>query len=136
MMKRYLAAMLVVALALSCGLYALAGEDVTEPDPPTDPPTEPTTEPPPEPTEVSTVDDPDPVTDETALKYIISALFGEYTPRTRTVTVHLADGTTAETTEIIPGVAGMDWHWIAGVGLFSVVLLCFFKALGGVLKRG
>lgn len=73
---------------------------------------------------------------ETALKSIVSALFGEYAPKTQTVTEYLPDGSSVTSQEYVPGVAGMDWHWIAGVGLFSLVLLCLFKLLGGVLTRG
>lgn len=74
--------------------------------------------------------------DPEALPTVIEALFGEYTPRTQTVTEYLADGSSVTYQQYVPGVAGMDWTWLAGVGLFALCLLSFFKIVGGVLKRG
>lgn len=71
-----------------------------------------------------------------SLPSLIGRVFGTYSPRTQTVTVYLDDGTTVESTEVIPGVAGMDFYWLAGVGLFSLVLWSFFRFLGVVLKNG
>lgn len=71
-----------------------------------------------------------------SLPALIGRVFGTYSPRTQTVTVYLDDGTTVESTEVIPGVAGMDFYWLAGVGLFSLVLWSFFRFLGVVLKNG
>lgn len=71
-----------------------------------------------------------------ALTSVIASLFGEYTPRTQTVTEYLADGSSVTYQQYVPGVAGMDWDWLAGVGLFGLCLLSFFKIVGGVLKRG
>lgn len=65
---------------------------------------------------------------------MVTALFGEYTPRTYSVTTYLSDGSTVTTTEYVPGLAGLDWPWIAGVVLFSLVLYSFFRLLGGVLR--
>lgn len=65
---------------------------------------------------------------------MVTTLFGDYTPRTYSVTTYLSDGSTVTTTEYVPGLAGMDWPWIAGVALFALVLYCFFKLLGGVLR--
>lgn len=57
------------------------------------------------------------------MKTVIENLFGVYTPVTG------ADG-------IIPsGAAGVDWGYIAGVVLFAIVLFCFFKIVGAVIKR-
>lgn len=67
---------------------------------------------------------------------IVSAVFGEYSPKTQTVSLTLDNGTVVTSQEIIPGVAGMDWHWIAGVFLFSVVLWSFFRFLGVIFKHG
>lgn len=71
-----------------------------------------------------------------SLPALIGRVFGTYSPRTQTVTVYLDDGTTVESIEVIPGVAGMDWYWLAGVGLFSLVLLSFFRFLGVIFKHG
>lgn len=66
---------------------------------------------------------------------LVSALFGEYTPKTQTVTENLADGTSVTYQQYVPGVAGLDWHWLAGVMLFSLCLWSFLQLAGGVLKR-
>lgn len=73
---------------------------------------------------------------EDTLSGLIEALFGTYTPRTQTVTEHLSDGSTVTYTELVPGVAGMDWHWLGGVSLFAMTLWSLFCLIGGVLKRG
>ena len=72
-----------------------------------------------------------------SMKEVIVQVFGEYTPRTQTVTQYLSDGSVLDTaTEIVPGVAGMDWQWISGVVLFSVMLFSFLKMVGVLLKNG
>lgn len=71
------------------------------------------------------------------MKDVIVQVFGEYSPRTQTVTQYLSDGSVLDTaTEIVPGVAGMDWQWISGVALFAVVLFSFLKMVGVLLKNG
>ena len=67
---------------------------------------------------------------------IVASVFGTYSPKTQTVSQTLDNGTVVTSQEIIPGVAGMDWHWIAGVFLFSVVLWSFFRFLGVIFKHG
>ncbi len=37
-------------------------------------------------------------------------------------------------TEIVPGLAGLDWPWLAGTALFAIMLFCLFKLLGGIWK--
>lgn len=64
----------------------------------------------------------------------IVAIFGEYTPLTQTVTTYFADGSSVESVEYVPGLAGLDWVWIAGVVLFGITLYCIFRMIGGVLK--
>lgn len=49
---------------------------------------------------------------------LIETLFGAYTP-------YNADG-----------IASVDWAWVADVALFAIVVVCFFKIVGGVIKRG
>lgn len=66
----------------------------------------------------------------------IRSLFGSYTPRTQTVTTYY-DGQPISTDEqIIPGLAGLDYEWLAGVGLFALTIFCLFRLLGGILKNG
>lgn len=75
--------------------------------------------------------------EEQSMKEVVVQVFGEYSPRTQTVTQYLSDGTLlGTTTEIVPGVAGMDWQWISGVALFSLVLSSFLKLVGVLLKNG
>lgn len=64
----------------------------------------------------------------------VEALFGPYTPRTQTVTEYLADGSVVESQQIVPGLAGLDYPWLAAVSFFGLVMFCFFKMLGGLLK--
>lgn len=76
-------------------------------------------------------------TDETeavSLSAALESLFGKYEPRTQTVTEVLSDGSVIEYQEYVPGVAGMDWDWIATVGLFSMFLYCVLRMIGGCLK--
>lgn len=64
----------------------------------------------------------------------IFAVFGEYTPRTYMVTTYLDDGTAVTSTEIVPGLAGLDYNWIAGVVLFTLSLFCIFRMIGGLFR--
>jgi len=66
----------------------------------------------------------------------IRSLFGSYTPCTQTVTTYY-DGQPISTEEqIVPGVAGLDFEWLAGVGMFAMITFCLFRLLGGVLRNG
>lgn len=66
----------------------------------------------------------------------IRSLFGTYTPRTQTVTTYY-DGQPISTEEqIVPGLAGLDYEWLAGVSMFALVTFCLFRLLGGILKNG
>lgn len=68
------------------------------------------------------------------MRSALTAIFGEYTPKTQTVSTYY-DGQLLDTsTEYVPGLAGMDMEWIAGVIVFTVLLYCFMKLLGGVFK--
>lgn len=64
----------------------------------------------------------------------VSALLGEYQPRTCTVSTYLPDGTVVETTELVPGLAGLDYTWLGGFALFALSLYCIFRMIGGLLK--
>lgn len=59
------------------------------------------------------------------MRELITTLFGEYTP--------LMD---PQTGSAVLGVAGCDWEWIAGVFLFGIVLFCFLRMVGVLLKNG
>ena len=69
------------------------------------------------------------------LKQVIIDLFGPYEQQTETITETLADGSTVTTQQRIPGIAGLDYEWIASVVLFGLALLCFFRILGGLIKQ-
>lgn len=68
------------------------------------------------------------------LSEAVTALFGTYTPRTQTVTQHLEDGSVITYQEVIPGLAGLDWSWLASVFLFALVLFSLLRMIGGLLK--
>lgn len=72
--------------------------------------------------------------DSTGLPGVVKSVFGEYHPRTQTITETLVDGTVLTSTECVPGLAGLDWYWISGVFMFGLILWSFFRFLGGVLK--
>lgn len=71
---------------------------------------------------------------ETPLSELVYQLFGTYTPRTQTVTVLNPDGSTSVYSEIIPGLAGLDWNWLLAAALFLVTMYCVLRMIGGVLK--
>lgn len=73
--------------------------------------------------------------DETGLPAVVKSVFGEYHPRTQTVTETRTDGTVLTSVECVPGLAGLDWYWISGVLLFAMVLWSFFRFVGGIFKR-
>ena len=72
--------------------------------------------------------------DSGALVSVVKTVFGDYQPRTQTVTEVRSDGSTVTYTETVDGFAGLDWYWLGGVLVFCIVLLSFFKFLGGVFK--
>lgn len=71
-----------------------------------------------------------------SLPALVSAVLGEYNPRTQTVTTYLYDGSTVTAVEPVPGIAGLDWYWIGGLFLFALVLWSFFRFLGVIFKHG
>lgn len=71
---------------------------------------------------------------DTPLVGAVKSLFGGYHPRTHVVTTYLSDGTTVETVEVIPGLAGLDYVWIASVVLFALALYCIFRMIGGLFR--
>lgn len=71
------------------------------------------------------------------LKALIVSIFGEYTPvmTTTAITETVGNETTTSLVDTVaPGAAGVDYAWLAGVLLFTVLLFCLLKLLGGVLK--
>lgn len=66
----------------------------------------------------------------------IRSLFGSYTPRTQTVTTYYDGQPISTEQQIIPGLAGLDYEWIAGVVLFGLIVFCLFRLLGGVVRYG
>lgn len=65
---------------------------------------------------------------------VLVEIFGEYTPLTQTVTTYFADGSSVQSVEVVPGLAGLDWVWISAVALFCIVIFCIFRMIGGVVK--
>lgn len=63
----------------------------------------------------------------------LTSILGEYSPATYQ-TVTYMDGATVVTTEVVSGLAGLDWPWIASAGIFALMLFCLFKLLGGLWK--
>lgn len=59
------------------------------------------------------------------MKELIITLFGEYVPLMSTV---------GDIPQYVIGIAGLDFAWIAGVFLFSVVLYCLLRMIGGIFK--
>jgi len=77
------------------------------------------------------------ISDEESRSAFVSALesiFGEYQPKTYSVTTYLPDGSAVTSVEVVPGLAGLDFAWIAGVGLFALFLFCLLKLIGGFVK--
>ena len=63
------------------------------------------------------------------------SVLGEYQRRTYTVQEMDMDGNVlAVSTEYVPGLAGLDYAWIAGAVLFGLFWTGFFKLLGGLLR--
>lgn len=71
---------------------------------------------------------------DNSLLALVNSVFGDYQPRTQTVTEVYADGSTVTYTEVVDGLGGLDWYWLGGVLMFTIVLVSFFKFLGGIFK--
>ncbi len=70
---------------------------------------------------------------EGSMKYVVSSIFGSYVPVTESVTTYLADGSTVTTEQVVMGISGVDWMFLCGVLLFSIVLYAFLRLLGVIL---
>lgn len=75
------------------------------------------------------------VPSDSFLKDVLVELFGPYEQQSETVTELLPDGSSVTYERLITGVAGLDYEWLASVGLFALVVFCFFRIVGGVLKQ-
>lgn len=66
------------------------------------------------------------------MRTLIEMIFGIYTPIMTDVFNEAGDyvGST-----VASGAAGVDWTYIGGVVLFGLVLYCFFRLLGVVLRH-
>lgn len=76
-------------------------------------------------------------TASSGLKAFVQSIFGTYTPVTTSQAVtETVDGETVTTLMdvVAEGAAGVDYEWIAGVAIFCIVLLSFFRILGVVFK--
>lgn len=71
---------------------------------------------------------------DSSLLALVNRVFGDYQPRTQTVTEVYTDGSTVTYTEPVDGLAGLDYYWLGGVLVFCLVLMSFFKFLGGIFK--
>ena len=75
--------------------------------------------------------------DAQGLKAVIRSIFGEYQPVTTTaVYTETVDGEviTSLVDVVAAGSAGVDWEYVSGVVLFSIMLFCMFKLLGGIMS--
>ena len=84
--------------------------------------------------DVSGADNPRKASDTGTLSAFLRAMFGEYTPKTQTVTTYFDGQLLDVSTEYVPGIAGMDVEWIASVFLFGMVVYCLFRMLGGMVR--
>ncbi|MCI9332408.1 MAG: hypothetical protein HFG05_09590 [Oscillibacter sp.] len=67
---------------------------------------------------------------------VVRDLFGTYTPKVQTVTTYVDGEPIAVEEQYVPGVAGMDFEWLAGFAVFLLILYCLFRLLGGSVKYG
>lgn len=66
---------------------------------------------------------------------VVVQVLGEYHPKTQTVQEIDTEGNViATSTEYVPGLAGLDYPWIAGAFLFALFLSGIFKLLGGLMR--
>jgi len=66
---------------------------------------------------------------------VVTGVLGEYHQKTNTVNTYASDGTlVSTTTEAVPGIAGLDYAWIAGAFLFATMVYGILRIIGGLLK--
>lgn len=78
----------------------------------------------------------DPQSDDAlVMSDVIRSVLGEYQRQTYTITEVDSSGNVVGTsTEYVPGLAGLDYHWIAGTILFGLLIAGIFKLLGGLIR--
>lgn len=70
-----------------------------------------------------------------AMADVVTAVLGEYQRQTYTVQQMDSEGNViATSTEYVPGLAGLDYPWIAGSVLFGLLLAGFLRLIGGLLR--
>ena len=66
---------------------------------------------------------------------VVVQVLGEYQRKTQTVQELDAEGNViATSTEYVPGLAGLDYPWIAGAVFFGLFLVGIFKLLAGLMR--
>lgn len=74
--------------------------------------------------------------DSSTMAQVVTKVLGVYERKTMTVQEMDTDGNVlATSTQYVPGLAGMDWEWIAGAALFGLFLFCVMRLIGGLLKQ-
>lgn len=68
------------------------------------------------------------------MRSVLVSIFGEYQPRTQSVSTYYDGQLMESSVEYVSGIAGMDMEWVAGVIVFTVLLYCLMKLLGGMVK--
>ncbi|WP_312940592.1 hypothetical protein [Oscillibacter sp.] len=70
-----------------------------------------------------------------AMSDVVTAVLGEYQRQTYTVQQMDSEGNViSSSTEYVPGLAGLDYPWIAGAVLFGLLLAGFLRLIGGLLR--
>lgn len=71
----------------------------------------------------------------TVMADVVTAVLGEYQRQTYTVQQLDNEGNViATSTEFVPGLAGLDYPWIAGAVLFALLLVGVLRLLGGLIR--
>lgn len=66
---------------------------------------------------------------------VVLSVLGEYQRQTYIVEETDTQGNViATSTQYVPGLAGLDYHWIAGAFLFALFLYGVLRLLGGVMR--
>lgn len=86
-------------------------------------------------TSPTVLEDDEPVDGDPVMVDVITSILGEYRRQTYTVEQYDSNGDLiATSTEYVPGLAGLDWAWIAGAIFFGLVLSAGFRLLGGLIR--
>lgn len=73
--------------------------------------------------------------DASVMADVIAGVLGEYQRQTYTVQELDANGNVISTsTEYVQGLAGLDYHWLAGAAIFFLFFSGAFKLLGGLIR--